>query len=1190
MPLRAPRRRVLVVAATASLVAAVVFQIVGANAAVPLPSPLIKVRTTSGNIVKTTTILPLGAPAAINVDNQPGADIAVAVGLIDLSKFPRLLVPNVIITRPAGSHGRPMPAHVKVEVEIDIRDLADGLKRLALVRYGYETPPGGTIPPRVKASMDVILSGIDPLKAEIDAGGYRGPLDIDLGLDTADLDGDFDLDFDPLPQKLDVIEDPQDDGLKLTVEQSGAETEVDLDAEANLQRKSKDSDLTINASLARLPKKIDVTTTSSKTQTFVDYLTVPEPGVAKPDVVASVLAKTLGDNPIEQTALDLNVAGLPEHITGTIGFAPSEDPAEEDTLSLVDLDVIGDGQIDAVDVDARGRDKDSRATLPELPKVGTDQFVAATTRPLPQDETKLHARAHLEGLERVKFSNDAAAGLNLNADIGGGDGVLRAFADLDNRRADDTEEEQEKTFRLRADGSVTPLPSTITVVQTPGSGDKPTTLTYDADRTIDVDAQLQLAAGEAEECGEPEVVCATASVDRIPGDLDLALPTDTVDDFSLTRVGAEPAGGTDVRASADVTGAPEREGDAPKRTVFDARIDDIPAVINGRVRLENKDLREAEFHACTFSFEERACRDDEGGIGRLDFRLSDQPGREGLPPKPALADRFVSVARRFDRFEVEGSVADIRHVALHQRPAERDPQKKTVGVQVEAGADAPFDVAIDELTTVIEEEKPLGDAHKRVNLHVDKLPKAISACIRPDREGEPEKSGDALLAACETARLPGDREEREDLETTPLTVDFKADGRPNVAARIVSTEPDLDNLDANGVPRPKTQELKTDVTALPDSLHADVVAPREETGRPLTLEYTAAGDGATVDFDVRKRRDGARCGDPRPGREATCAAGTIRELSDSLFARVANTENKENGDKDTDVFVDADRADGRPLTSIDNLRLDLTSADPETAPVGVEADITDIPDQLQTVLHSKRPTGAAGEKAELQEADFNACFERNCDGLGALDFRVLAGREARLLPELAPLADPAPGADHAPSVDLVQRGEDVRAEGRIEGLRRVFFSKLGADGRPQPTTRLRARFGDPGDEIALRVKREQQAGTETIEGSLRDAQLGVTACLRTAFEDNEQPVGDDDDDVTDEGRFCERAGEADTAFQARFDERPSASARPDIALDKLEIKRAGQTKLSGSLGIQASASGSTSAQPPRAAPTSGSKG
>ena len=152
-------------------------------------------------------------------------------------------------------------------------------------------------------------------------------------------------------------------------------------------------------------------------------------------------------------------------------------------------------------------------------------------------------------------------------------------------------------------------------------------------------------------------------------------------------------------------------------------------------------------------------------------------------------------------------------------------------------------------------------------------------------------------------------------------------------------------------------------------------------------------------------------------------------------------------------------------------------------------------------------------------------------------------------------------------MDLVQRGEDVRAEGRIEGLRRVFFSKLNAAGRPQPTTRLRARFGDPGDEIALRVRREQQAGTETIEGSLSDAQLGVVACVRTALDDDEEPVGEDDD-TTEEGAFCERAAAGETAFQARFDKRPTAAARPDIAIDKLEIKRAGITKVLGSIGIE----------------------
>ena len=116
----------------------------------------------------------------------------------------------------------------------------------------------------------------------------------------------------------------------------------------------------------------------------------------------------------------------------------------------------------------------------------------------------------------------------------------------------------------------------------------------------------------------------------------------------------------------------------------------------------------------------------------------------------------------------------------------RTREKKTVGVQVEAGAGDPFDVAIDELTTVLDDEKPLGDAHKRVNVHVDALPKSISACIRPDREGDPERSGDALLAPCETKRLPGDEEEREELDTTPLTVDFKADGRPSVEARVSS--------------------------------------------------------------------------------------------------------------------------------------------------------------------------------------------------------------------------------------------------------------------------------------------------------------------------------------------------------------------------------------------------------------------
>jgi hypothetical protein len=238
---------------------------------IPVPDAIVVVTTKSGSVTKTTLVPIGGAPIPIDVDGPDVTgllepDIDVSVGLVAIDELPeKPIVPNVVISRNPFATGRTTPP-LEIDAKIVLRDAANRLKRLVELHYGFSTPPGASIPPKVSAKLvGPIEEGfIDPLQAKIDSPGYSGPLDLHISALTDGLDAKFDLRFDPLPEAIFISEDPREDGLDTAYQHTAPVADVHLDASATLRNRSTNEVLEIGVDVEHLPQRIKLSSTSSR--------------------------------------------------------------------------------------------------------------------------------------------------------------------------------------------------------------------------------------------------------------------------------------------------------------------------------------------------------------------------------------------------------------------------------------------------------------------------------------------------------------------------------------------------------------------------------------------------------------------------------------------------------------------------------------------------------------------------------------------------------------------------------------------------------------------------------------------------------------------------------------------------------------------------------------------------------------
>lgn len=1167
------RKRLVVLALAAAGLAMLWSVFARASTVVPVPNPVVWVTTESGGVTKKTPVPIGGVPVPIDVDSKAllgvlTPDIDVAVGLVRLEELPgKPLVPYVVVARSplAILRATPAPA-LKVNARIEILDVAQALKPLAAVDYGFSTPSGTTMPPRVVAKLVGPLSGgfVDPLQAVIDSPGHSAPLAFRLGVRTDDLDARFKLDFDALPERIEITEDPRDDGLDVVYEHDAPVADVHLRATATLTDRSDGSAMHVRTDVERLPRRLALSSTTSDTRTTVDYDSSSD--LARPDIRARY--RDLDASGGVRSEAELEIADLPHRMRGALETA--RDPSGND---VAEFEALDGEEIGSVRFHARNWSGED-ATLPPL-AIGNRQAVDVVSRRVAGGALRYRAAGLLFGVRAAAVSLDASGAVRATTEIGDGVRPLHAHVDLDERNT------SAGTGRLmRLDTSLSPLPRRLEVTYAPSrGGTDPLRLQYRASTPLDVAVRGVLATGAADACGSAEVTCLDAGIDDVPRELDVELPGPDGRDTRITSsalVGEEP----DLRAVLDHTGASPED-----RTVAHLKVLRVPSDVRGRVDVTDAGLvRAAEFHGCAWSFERAACDGTEAALGRVEFTVRNAPEGSTLPERDDTVPQFLSVLSRDEslatgdeQFEAAGRVDEVRHVAFRQRDTDGDGRPDgTIGAQVDVGdGAAPFDVVVDtEAPTpdAADATKDLGATAMRLKVHVDNLPTSMTACLRRPADAKPVTPGslppDGLLAACDRDDVLG--REPGELDTTPLSVDYKASQPMTVTTDLRAVAPKPDDGMVDGATRRHTTELRTTIAEVPGRVRLDVLpgAPPQpgQPGRKLEARYVAEdadGQPATIDtvsidgFESRRATD--RCADPRPARLATCLRATIHEVPGDL--RLLFDPDATRGDIEL-VSAPPRKGHGRP--SIDGL--ELTTISPgAAAPLRITGSLTGLTPRLTGRFKRADIDGQSGP--ELAEVLLDACRDAEgddrCDGTG--DFGDGIGQVALTATNstigygLPPVSDGP--ADVADEVAAVVRDDRFRVRATMSDLREMLFSRLDEDGDAVPTARVRMGFGSDGATSAIRGYFDSgySGAQQLADVVVRQVPRRVDLCLRPPVEP---------DDVTEDGPWCGQQDSSRRAIQLDVGSTRNGQ-RPDVDVRRLLIGRmSGRSVLTGDARIQ----------------------
>ena len=841
--------RIRLYIAALAVMGGVLYYVFQASAAViPLPDLLVTVTTKSGNVTKTHLVPIGGLPIPIDVDGPPllgvlEPDIDVSVGLVALSELPgAILVPNIVIRRNALALAlnRTNPP-LDIEAKVVLRDLGNGLAPIADVTYGFETPPGGDIPPVIVAKLVGPLQGgfVDPLQAKIESPGFSGPLKLKIKALTPALDARFTLDYDALPESIFVSEDPRPNGLDAEYRHTAPVADVHLDAQASIRNRATNELIEVGANIERLPQQINLSNTTTADSTQVSYDS--SSALNKPDVAARYTS-TDGQGRVVADA-DIKLAGLPPSMRAQLD---NTGQGNDRSLDKVDFHVLNGGQIDALDFEVRNFSLNAPVGNVPDPRFGPDQFVAIGSRRQTDGSTRFRAAGRITQIRSVVFERQGSDNATLDArtDLGNGIEPMRGILDADSRGQGAPTD----ASWTKVDATLSPLPQTIHVNLNPTNGVRGL---YEASTRLDATASFIKATGSANGCGQALVTCASATLDRVPTRLSFKLPPTGDPDYEISHnaVGLVPR--PDIRATLDTTPA-----DTAKRLWAKLGLLSLPPEV--RVRLDSTDkdvLVKAEAHGCDYSYANRVCNDAQQAFGRVTFTLRDQPDRTGLPPRPYGAPTFVSLIRRSNRFEIAGRVDEIRNVVFHQRDSDNDGQADgTLGALIDAGVGGPFDAHIDQQAPDQRFPDPKPDARSSIDAHADSLPTLFKVCVRQASDDAPGASpdGDPLLAECERRDILS-RNSQHPLTSTPMSIVYDASAPTRVTADLENTQADRSDGD-----RIHSDEMHTVVSQLPGQLRADVITPREALGqtpaRKLEASYIANATIQAVDLTMRNRR------------------------------------------------------------------------------------------------------------------------------------------------------------------------------------------------------------------------------------------------------------------------------------------------------------------------------------------------
>lgn len=856
-------------------------------------------------------------PVDINGDLLP--DVSVAVNLIDAQGIfnnppqPRqVIAPNIEILRLfSGPVLNPLESHdLRINVKLTLVD-AEGQAPNQIIRFGYETGFGGSIPPKYKAVLGGLETGFNPLRARIDTAGgyliglnpslpdlglaprspaYMGPLTSYASFDSGpEQRANLDLRFRPMPDLVEMSYENRDDGTQAFTYAHSELTGVDLDILGHIESEGTVADL--DARIERLPRQVGLNILTADGGGGVEYTSQRGSG-RLPDLAADIVI----DDPEYRSPLraHLDAESLPDTLGGHWRLEPGQPP---------EVDFSGSGQgIGAIEARVQNYEGAPTDFEPWVPSEQQHVSIQVGEDGVLLGDTLIQAR--LERLRGAFVHASEDGSITGQVRIGDGERPLQVHGELDLR--------PEGAPYIEATATISPLPESIDFVVTPNTGrqGEPMLVRYEPSETVDVDTQALVALpgtlGRLE-CGAPGTVCADVDVRNVPTFIEARIH-DLADESrievdALPRAGAAPL---DLFANATLgpvnnVGAPlDQRLAAP--VYAEVNIQGLPRFARFRL-LENssQDLRRVDVRTCDLNYDTNECApgtDDE--VAEMDFAarnfdVTERPAN--LPAPPESGPLYVTVTGRglpgtneLVHFEATGRMTDFRqltYIGAHDLTA----------VRADSGSGEDFRTFIDVEDIDLDGGDP---ADGRIDLDGDilvtPLPTPLTFCIAQPGRALARPAVDNITEACES----DDPFEDDTATAGPLTLAYRApagskfDVISDIELRgdFPVEQPELP-LDFGTFNRVGTHLSLTDI---PGDFTAYVATPADGSG--TRVRTVAPGAAATrLDLGVELTTEGVDCEDTDPEgvsgvAGAVCAdlfIDGLPEFASALFAMDADS-------------------------------------------------------------------------------------------------------------------------------------------------------------------------------------------------------------------------------------------------------------------------------------------------------------
>ncbi|MEY2571418.1 MAG: hypothetical protein QOE63_1768, partial [Acidimicrobiaceae bacterium] len=921
------------------------------SAYIPAFLPVYEIEATSGTHVAHLLNLPLNnvgvipnVPTPVDINGDLLPDVTVGVNLVNAEglfnnppQIGQVIAPNIEINRlftaplltPGGDP-------LRINIKFTVFDLS-GANPNIVVRFGYDTGPGGTIPPEYKALVGGFQNLFNPVQAVIDTTGgtlvgidphlpdlglspqssaYEGPLSTYFALDNGPaLHADADLRFKPMPDVVNVSYGNDSAGQHFSYSHSSL-GEVDLQAKANLIAGAVHAN--VDSRIDRLPRQASVDMLSGNGQGGIKYASSVTNG-RLPDLSATADVSGVAPHPIHAR---FDAEGLPQQLEGEWSFPAGSPPS---------VHFAGSGQgIGAIEARIQNYTGTSTAFTPYVPKEQQYASIQAGPGGLFNDETLIQAR--IERIRGATIAGQSDGSLVGQVNVGDGERPLEVHGEMDLR--------PQGLPYINATAKISPLPDSINFSINPAGTDpiaQPTRIKYQPTEAIDVDTDALVGLPNTHgplHCGDPGTACGSVQIRNVPaatftpdplhptGGVEARLVNTATENRievdAVPRAGAAPM---DVFGSAtlgpiDIAGNPAPSLlQEPVYATF--AVQGLPQHLRMRsFKDPNQNLKRFDVRTCSVDYSTSLCApgtEDQVADMTFDvrnFKLEDR-GTIGIPAPPQSGPLFVTVTARGENdpsqrvhFQVTGRMTGFKQLSYVGTG-------DITGVKTDIGGGQDFRAYVDAKNIDLNGATAGGRLNIDGDVRVQHLPDPLTFCFAQNGRTISGTPLDPITAKCENANPFGDGT----VQKSPMTIAYDAGSPFSVVADIAMqgdfpfTQPTLP------VKFGKFDRVAAHValTNIPGQFTGYIQTPGESgvtnpdgTIVSATRVLTDAPGAQNTRFELAASltTPGVSCDDPNPNGGAICANVLVDQLPPKASVLAETVTKPGAADDGTDAVVE----------------------------------------------------------------------------------------------------------------------------------------------------------------------------------------------------------------------------------------------------------------------------------------------